>query len=273
MLKITNQDYNIPRIFATEWKNALTSGTTTPFLILGMEETTGIRESYVIKPFGHPRIYPKAIARELIGAWIGMELGLNVFEPVLITVSSEFTETMRGNSYYGRFVDSVGLNFGTKHVPGIVNLINGAKLTALQTEQAKGIICFDMFVSNADRRIINPNLLISNEQLVIFDHELAFSFVLLMTFLKNRTPWVFDTADLELLHQHFLYPKFKGTILGIDDFIESLHIINDEFWTKACALLPEAWLTEEIEEIRAQLNLIIQNRAIFATELSTAILR
>jgi hypothetical protein len=271
-LKITNQNYNIPRVIATEWQEVLSHGSTEPMLILGIDQATGLRDKYVLKPSGHPRIYPKAIAREFLGAWIAMELGLKVFEPTIIEVREEFVENMRGSRYYQRFVESIGINFGTKLVPGVIKVINGTDLSENQSLKAKDILSFDMFVSNADRRIDNSNLLIVDNDLVIFDHELAFSFIMLL-FGRNPRPWEFQDAEMNLLHDHYLYSKLKGTVVEISQFVESFSLLNEEFWTTVNLLLPDQWITDEIESIKNYLVAIINNREIFAHELSTAILR
>ncbi|MBK8521463.1 MAG: hypothetical protein IPL54_11560 [Chitinophagaceae bacterium] len=51
-------------------------------------------------------------SRELIAAFIAMELELHVAEPVLVNVTPEFVETLIGKDGYKFASNSIGLNFG-----------------------------------------------------------------------------------------------------------------------------------------------------------------
>jgi len=49
------------------------------------------------------------------------------------------------------------------------------------------IFAFDLMVQNPDRRKGKPNLLRKGDELAIFDHEMAFSF--LYALVPNEYPW------------------------------------------------------------------------------------
>lgn len=272
VLKITNESYTLPRVHATEWRELFDSGTTGPMLILGIDQDTGIKDSYILKPSSSPRMYPGAICKEFLGAWTGIELGLNVFEPNVITISPEFAETLKGEEHYSSMIKSIGLNFGTKYLPGCRKIPSNLVLTNSQTERAEQIITFDMFISNADRGAGNDNLLMHETDLYVFDHELAFSYLLELPFLRNPTPWVFQDRELDLLHKHFLYTRLRNTKINISEFIERFTMLGDDFWSRAKNLLPEQWISEDFDTIKNYLTLITENRAIFAKELSNALL-
>ncbi|OJV14672.1 MAG: hypothetical protein BGO21_18390 [Dyadobacter sp. 50-39] len=272
MPKITDENYLIKTVHATEWFDVLATGTTEPMLVLALEAESGDRDSYVVKPFGHPRIYPQAVMKECLGAWIALELGLHTFEPVFIEVSSAFTDTLLGNPYYQRFADSIGLNFGSKYVPGTIPVVGHNCLSRIQVSQAEQVTSFDLFISNPDRREEKPNLLTVQSDLYVFDHELAFDFMLMLSFNRNPRPWELGEMELAMLRKHFLYPKLRGTQIQIRDFIERFERLDVNFWTKASNLLPTTWLSHDLITIKNHLALIIENRAIFARQLTQAIL-
>lgn len=272
MLKITDKNYSIKTVHATEWQDVLSTGTTEPMLILALDNVSGERDSYVVKPFGHPRIYKQAVMKECLGAWIAMELGLHAFEPVFIEVSTDFADTLRGTTHYPRFTKSIGLNFGTKYVPGTIPIVGQKCLTKIQASQAEQVTTFDVFISNADRRQEKPNLLMVQSNLYVFDHELAFDFLLMLSFNRNPKPWELGELELTMLRKHFLYPKLRGTHVEILDFIEGFARLDDNFWGKVSNLLPPEWLSEDLTTIKNHLALIVENRTIFAQQLAQAIL-
>jgi len=264
MPKITDENYLVKTVHATEWQDVLSTGTTEPMLILALDAESGERDSYVVKPFGHPRIYRQAVMKECLGAWIAMELGLNAFEPVYIEVSTDFADTLRGNPHYQRFTESIGLNFGTKYVPGTIPIVGPKCFSKIQASQAEQITAFDLFISNADRREGKPNLLMVQSDLFVFDHELAFDFMLMLSFNRNLKPWELGEMELTMLRKHFLYPKLRGTQVDIHDFIERSTGIDDHFWAKASNLLPPDWVSDDLATIQNHLALIVENRTIFA---------
>jgi hypothetical protein len=272
MPKITDENYKVKTVHATEWQDVFSTGTTEPMLILALDAENGERDSYVVKPFGHPRIYQQAVMKECLGAWIALELGLNAFEPAYIEISTDFVDTLHGNSHYQRFIKSIGLNFGTKYVPGTIPVIGPACLSWIQTSQAECVTSFDLFISNADRREEKPNLLMVQSNLYVFDHELAFDFMLMLSFNRNPRPWELGDVELTMLRKHFLYPKLRGTQVQIYDFIERFTQLDERFWTKASHLLPTNWLSDDLTTIKNHLALIVENRTIFAQQLAQAIL-
>jgi len=272
VVKITQENYSLPHIHATEWREVLDSGTTQPMLILGIDQDSGTRDSFVLKPCSSPRMFSGAICNELLGAWIGIELGLKVFEPVLINVSAEFAESIRGHEHYSSMIKSIGLNFGTRYMPGCRKLPSNQLLTNPQIVQAEQVVTFDMYIDNADRGAGNANLLMHDSDLYVFDHELAFSFILAFSFNKNPKPWELRNTELELLRKHFLYSRLRGSKIDISEFVEKFTLLDDTFWSKAKMYLPDQWFSEDFNTIKNHLTLISENRAIFAKELSNALL-
>lgn len=272
MTKITDEKYVVKTVHATEWHNVLATGTTQPMLIWAIDIESGERDSYVIKPFGHPRIYYNSVMKECLGAWIAMELGLNTFEPIYINVTRDFVETLRGSQHYQRFTESIGWNFGTLYIPGTIPVIGTNCLSRIQVSQAEQVTSFDLLISNADRRFDNPNLVTIKSELFVFDHDLAFDFLLMLSFNHNPRPWELGDIELTMLRKHFLYPKLRGTRVEILDFIERFIVLNDNFWVKASNMLPRDWRSDDLATIQKRLALIIENRAIFARQLTQAIL-
>ncbi len=60
--------------------------------------------------------------------------------------------------------------------------------------QAAHIFAFDALIQNPDRRYSNQNLLTRGNNIFVYDHELAFSF--LEAILPLRHPWLSKTRHI-----------------------------------------------------------------------------
>jgi hypothetical protein len=273
MLKITDTNYTLPHIKALASSHVLSTGTTEPMLIRGVDMNLGTRGQYVVKFMKAPRMSPNAACNEVLGAWIARELELNVIEPAIIYIEQDFVETIIGRQGYQNARNSIGINFGCKYVEGYFELVNGKSLLNNNLmEQAKHIFAFDMFISNSDRGAGKPNVITNGENFLIYDHELAFSFIMLLPFLRNNTPWILGEAERELYEKHHFYPHLRKTNIDFFEFTERLLSINDQFWNRAEQLLPQPWLSENINDIKKYLKAVTENRSIFAEELTRVLL-
>jgi hypothetical protein len=272
-LKLTAPDYYLPQIEATMSAMVMESGTTKPMLIKGIDIMSGERGKYVVKFVNSTRMTASACARELLGAWIGTELGLNMIESVLVNVTQDFVNTLRGQDGFLAAQNSIGLNFGSKYVVGYSELVVGRPIPrSIDNELLKEIFAFDMFISNADRGAGKPNLLTNGKDFLLFDHELAFSFIYSLPFLRNKTPWIFGDAERDMFKKHYFYNYLKGTNIDFEAFTEQFRIIDDQFWSKALSLIPEAWQTDELQVIKDYLKLISDNHKTFSEELKRILL-
>lgn len=268
-MKFTNNAYRLPRAIATDFLQCFDSGSTEPMQIMAVDERTSEKTSFVVKPRGHERNTNVASCKELIGAWIAMEMGIKVFEPALMDITQDFVETLRGNDHFGVFSRSIGTNFATKYVEGAMQLIG---LPLEITDQALEIMSFDMSLDNADRGGMKPNLLVVGDQLTVFDHEYCFSFMELFSFARNPTPWDLQGLQLDLLKKHFLYEKLRGRRHNFRPSTEKLELIDDRFWEKVRDVLPVQWLVDEIGHYINYLAQMRNNKAEFAAALTNAML-
>lgn len=267
-LKITEPEYYLPEIEATMSAKVMDSGTTKPMLIKGIDVQSGGRGQYVLKFVNSTRMTASACARELLGAWIGTELGLNMVEPVLVNISQDFVETLRGQDGFLAAQNSIGLNFGSNYVVGYSELVVGRPIpSSIDNALLKDIFAFDMFISNADRGAGKPNLLTNGKDFLLFDHELAFSFIYSLPFLRNKTPWIFGEAERELYKKHYFYNYLKGTNIDFEAFTEQFRSIDEQFWSKALSLIPKSWQTDDLKVIKDYLKLISDNHKTFSEQL------
>lgn len=267
MIKITNDTYFLPTVEALYGIDELGSGTTKPMLIRGVCRTTHEKSDYVVKYRNAPRMSVEASCRELLASFIAKELEMNVAEPALINVSPEFVDSLRGKEGYKNANNSFGINYGSKFFgQGFFEFLQNQKLNEKQYGQAEQIFALDIFISNADRRKDKQNMLTDGEKIMIFDHELAFGFV--MDIIKNPTPWLISDADKSWIKNHFFYPALKDNEQNFDTFVESFEVLDKNFWDKADILIPQEWKTKQVDDIKNNLTSLINNKSIFLQQLN-----
>lgn len=248
------------------------TGTTKPMKIRGVEQSTGRRGQYIVKFKNATRMDIRATCREVLGLWIGKELDLPMVEPVNIQITPEFVATIKGKDGYNNARNSIGLNVGSVYEEGFQEFIKGNPFSlGILTDSARDIFAFDMFISNADRGAGKPNVLCNGNNFLLFDHELAFSFVLLLPFSQSKTPWILGDGEKEMYRSHYFYPYLKSMKLDFEEFTERFKRINDSFWIRVKELMPLEWQTEDIETIKNYLKAIAENHKIFAKQLKTVL--
>ncbi|WP_341224826.1 HipA family kinase [uncultured Arcticibacterium sp.] len=273
MLNLTHEDYRLPEVFALEGLGLMETGTTAPMKIRGVDKSSNERGQYVVKFYNSGRMSVKSSCRELVGAWIARELGINVIEPVIVDVSPKFIELLLGKGGYMAAQKSVGLNFGSVYESGFMEFIEGKKVMENHLfEQAKLIFMFDMFVSNDDRGAGKPNVMTNGKELLVYDHELAFSFADLLSFSQNPEPWIIGESEREMYERHYFYKYLRSRSIDFMPLVSKLEGINDVFWQKVNSQIPEHWRTEDLIKIREYLTKIVENKEIFAAQLTKVLL-
>lgn len=273
MFKLSDQNYRLPQIEALSDFGVMDTGTTEPMGIRGVDIDTGIRGQFVVKYINSSRMSAKSSCRELLGCWMARELEITVVEPVLVNISEAFVGNLIGKQGYQSALKSIGLNYGSVYEAGY-NMVPNSNfaLNGNLIEQAKTIFMFDMFIANADRGAGKPNVLSNGENLLVFDHELAFSFVDIISFLRNPKPWTIGAAEQEMYEKHYFYPYFRKQEIDFTSETNKLTCFNHSFWDKAFNHIPEEWKTDELNEIKNHLDSIIENKSIFAEQLTKIIL-
>ena len=99
------------------------------------------------------------------------------------------------------------------------------------------IFAFDLMVQNPDRRKDKPNLLRKGDELAIFDHEMAFSF--LYALVPNEYPW--DGKGMEFAKDHVFYDGLKGHNVSMERIQGALEAIDDRRFGMYVDAIPGDW--------------------------------
>lgn len=269
MPKLTDPDYRLPNIIALSSFGIMDTGTTEPMGVSGVDMQSGQRGQFVVKFRNANRMSVKSSCRELLGAWMAMELDIQSVEPVLVNITDDFLKTLSGRQGYKAALQSIGYNFGSVYQTGF-QLIPPANfhLNENLKQQALSIFMLDMLIGNADRGAGKPNVLSNGEKLLVFDHELAFSFADLFSFSRNSTPWIFGPLEREMYMQHYFFNLLRGEYHDFTQLTDKLDCFNNNFWQTANQWIPNDWKTEDLATIQQHITSIVSNKREFADQLT-----
>jgi hypothetical protein len=125
-------------------------------------------ELYVLKFVGAGHGH-RALVAEIIAGHIGMVLGLNVPEIVLVHLDPKMARSERDEEIQDLLWASAGLNMGVRFLQGAL-AFHASLAPPPDADQAASIVWFDAFVTNVDRTSQNPNLLVWGDRVWLIDH-------------------------------------------------------------------------------------------------------
>jgi hypothetical protein len=263
-MKITDKHYSLPIIEALSPHETFDSGANKPLLITGVD-AAGTKNDYVVKFRAAERMSAEACMRELLALFIAAEMEIKAVQPAIINISQDFADLLIGNSAWQYASQSIGYNFGSEYVKRFKTIIPTQSLNNHQVPFAQKIFAFDVFIQNNDRRNDKPNMMTDGHEIVIYDHELAFGFILEL--FKNPQPWVIRDTDLEWINNHVLLSRIKGHEFDFDGFSKRFDTLGEEFWQMAWNLIPQVWRSEQFGLIKEYLTAICNNKEAFIIEL------
>ena len=264
MSKITEENYTLPIIEALSPHESFESGANKPLLITGAD-VNGRKGDYVVKFRGAARMSNEACMRELLAAFIAAQMGIRVVSPVIVNISQNFVELLIGNDAWQYANKSLGFNYGSEYIKKYSTILPTQDLNNHQLQYAQTIFAFDVAIQNPDRTNEKPNMITDGTEIVIYDHELAFSFVL--DIFTNPKPWEIRQTDLEWINKHCLLPKIKGKGFYFGEFSQRFDNLDENFWETARTLIPDEWLSDQFDRIKQHFSAICNNKDAFILEL------
>lgn len=266
---ITDSGYQLPLIRALSPDRTLNTGANKPLVIRGFNEQLATEGMYVVKCLGAERMSVDAFQRELLGSYAAWQIGLHAVEPVQVDISPEFVELTRGSDAYSIVSNSLGFNVGSGFQQGYREFINGRPLTPEEQEQARLVFAFDVLINNVDRNAKKQNMLTNGQQIMLLDHELAFSFTKMLPSLRSPQPWLLQEWDVrEWIQKHYFYPQLQGQQFDFTTLAPKLEGLDGQFWQAARQHIPPAWRTPEIDAIEAYISQVLTHVSEFTQELN-----
>jgi hypothetical protein len=274
VFKISDPEYYLPVIEALIAGKVMSSGRTKPMIIQGVCSQTGEKGEYVVKLRGSSHLWQGSSQNEILGSFIAAELGFQLPHPVIVNISKELVENMQvqGHENHTIAFSSLGYNFGSTLEGGYQELQIGQTINKQLESRLLDLFGLDILIGNTDRRAAKPNFLTNGKDLLIFDHELAFSFIQQLPFARNPSPWLILPEDVDWLQWNFCYQRFKGNSYDFSNFVSRLDVLNEEFWVRAWELIPAKWRNLEFKVIKDYLTKVVNHKNEFASELNRVLL-
>jgi hypothetical protein len=159
--------------------------------------------------------------------------------------------------------NSIGLNFGSRLLAGVSQWPVDKSVPEAMREASLKIFAFDALIQNPDRRFENPNLLARGDDIFIFDHELAFSF--LLDVMPSAEPWTL--GGQQYLTNHVFYSQLRKRTVDLDEFTNELRTLAATNLEDILAEVPAEWNNEVVAKIRHHLRIVGSHAAEFAEEI------
>jgi len=166
----------VATVTAASYQTSFSSGRTVPHVFKCEAFDGEDVGEYVVKMRNSIETHDAGLLREMLGNLLGHELGLTTAEPAIIKIDPELADAITQRAVAEVVRNSPGLNYGSKNLTGGYTAWPVGKiLPQSMINNAADIFVFDALIQNPDRRVGKPNLLWKDDQLVIIDHEMAFS--------------------------------------------------------------------------------------------------
>lgn len=241
---------------------AMSSGRTKPCLMLCADDDGNIFEA-VIKWRGGKEMSERGLVSELMAALLAIDLGLPVPKPFIVEVAPGFNVGENKPELSAIARQSAGLNFGCERLPsGVATWPKDKPIPVLLRPLAAEIFAFDVLTQNPDRRRESPNgpnLLWTEDEIYLYDHEQAFSF--LMGVIGWQPPWT--GGGTEFCRNHVFFQQLCGIPHNFDRLSGALEALTDARLAEYVGAVPNEWRSnnDAADRIAEYLRQARQNRA------------
>ena len=232
------------------------TGRTTPGVFICEDANGKPAGEYVVKLKSNIETGNAGLLREIVGNLLAEEVGLTAPEPAIVEIPVELADSISDLPVAQAVQKSIGLNFGSKNLSGGYYAWPDEKTVSPSLKQlAIDIFVFDALIHNPDRRRDKPNLLWKSDELIVIDHESAFSFLLAVPRL-NQT-WLL--ADQPYLDNHIFFRDLRGAGVDLARITGAIEAVKDIFWKDLDAVVPRDWKGTELARIRNHIESVQQH--------------
>ena len=246
----------ISTVKAVTFIKVLSSGRTRPCLML-CEDHEGNQIETVVKLRVGKESTTTGLVCELLGSLLADDLDLIVPTPFLVDIDADFHSCIPDATLADRFRKSTGLNFGSRHLgSGYTTWPQERSIPASLVQVAAEIFAFDLMIQNPDRLTERPNLLRKGDEIAIFDHEMAFSF--LYSIVKDEYSWL--GKGMNFSRNHIFYGSLKGRTVSWERLQGALEAIDDTRLNMYNRGIPDLWRQPDNDAVARILEYLRQAR-------------
>jgi hypothetical protein len=247
----------------------MTAGRTCPILCGCSDRYGEPAGEFVIKLLGQPTVGESRAVFEIVASRLARHFGILVPEPAVVEVTPKFGHLL-GNSQprlLPTLSSNIGLNFGTRVVNPMTTWITGRPIPESLLADAVNIFAFDALIKNPDRRVEKPNLFTRGDELYVFDHEMAFSFLFAIG--SYLPPW--DLRNETYLRGHVFFSRLKSKNLDLGHFKARLEALDDAEIVKINSEIPKEWIGPVIGRIWEHISMVRMNSERFIEQVERSL--
>jgi hypothetical protein len=225
-----------------------------------------LRQSFVTKALGLPEVTVRGLACELFGNILARELGVRTPTAGIIDIGVDVADALNVALTTRNLSISAGLAVGSSFMRPLTAVVS--HVPQATEPEAVGLFGFDLMVQNPDRRENNPNCAMFEDQLLAFDFELCFSFLLPILGLRAE-PWA--VSQHGIAKTHVMYRRLHQRRPGWASILSAIAALTPEKIVTMSNLVPETW-RHELAGIDVHLAALIDAAVELESELQRSIL-
>ena len=241
----------------------MASGRTSPALCGCEDAAGGSVGEFVVKLRGAVQEF--GLLNELMGSKLATHFGIASPPAALIYIEPELVDLISAvePAQANLVARSVGLNFGTQALVGFSTWPVDKPIPDIMWDAAVNVFAFDALLQNPDRKHLNPNLMSKGDDLVVFDHELAFSF--LLDIFPSPIPW--DLSSQRYLEEHVFYRQLRSKPIDLTLFTANLTELSLDLVENIFADVPSEWNNENAKKIAQHISIMRDHAEEFAEQI------
>jgi hypothetical protein len=255
----------LQKMEAAVFHHFMAKGRTSPALFGCVSLDRDEETDYVVKLKGGLDMGTSGLVFEAVAAELADYFGISHPHAAIVQIDTELANLIAAlePEKANLIRKSVGMNFGTKQLNNLIVWPVDRSPSAGQLQPASEIFAFDALIQNPDRQFSNPNLGTVGDRIFIYDHEMAFSF--LLDIFRNPEPW--RVSKQLFWSEHVFFNSLRRKPLDIGDFLGRLAELPGDFLDRLPEQLPMEWDFNALPDIKAHLNSLSANSDAFGEEL------
>ena len=179
---------------------------------------------------------PRALVAEWLAGEIGRAIGLPVPDIVGVAIDPRLGDAEPDEELQALVRASGGLNLGLDFLPGAIgfNRASPAAVAVIDEQFAAEVVWFDALVTNPDRSVQNPNILLWHGRPWLIDHGAA-----LYVHHAWRDPDEHARRTFDRITDHILLP-FAGSLVEADARLAER--VTPDLVSRLVEDIPDGWL-------------------------------